>query len=469
MVERSSLKLPPIFNTWLDPATWHVRRGSLDYQSPLWTYFLIRKKYRPAFLLESADGPEKVSRFSIITFDPLTHVSGLFDYGNQWDLFSKASEKCHTVKVPERQTWATFLGWYGYVAYEMLGTFEPVTFRHTRDLDIPDFYFMLPGQVIVFDHVERSITHLFHGSKDPWPWDSEVSSTPSPSFMEFPAGKRQSLPDTLPSSENFLQTVERAAQYIREGDILQVVLSRRFTRPYPYDPLDLYRVLRILNPSPYMFFLAFNGTALLGSSPEMLIRRDFEKACIRPIAGTRPKGQTDEEDRQLIEELTTSTKERAEHTMLVDLARNDLGRIAVPGGVHIERLMDVETYSHVFHLTSEVTSQVRPEALAMEVLAAGFPAGTVTGAPKVRAAQIIDELEPVRRQFYGGGIGYIGMGRRLNFCIAIRTALVQRSQLIIQAGAGIVADSDPIHEDEECRHKAMALWQAADYVENFHE
>ena len=214
-----------------------------------------------------------------------------------------------------------------------------------------------------------------------------------------------------------------------------------------------------------MFFLAYDGTTLLGSSPEMLIRQEDDRAWIRPIAGTRHRGKTEEEDERLSEELRRDEKERAEHTMLVDLARNDLGRIAAAGEVTVTRLMQIEKYSHVLHLTSEVEARVRDDVTPLEVLAAGFPAGTVTGAPKIRAMEIIDELETTRRQFYAGGVGYIGMQRRLNFCITIRSALIQRERLYVQAGAGIVADSDPLREDQECRHKARALFTAAAHLE----
>ncbi len=451
---------------WSDPRAWASRVYHVDYLSPSVAYALVRTQADPpVFLLESAEGPEKIARFSIIAGDPLTALTGSFEADDPtWSRFEQVSQEWFETRLAEAWPTRHFLGWYGYVAYEMTQRFERVAFRHPRTLAIPDFAFIFPGQLVVFDHRQRVMLHWWHQSRTPWTWQDPWSRVPPPLLLSRRNPRADFRAEPALSLEAFTAMVDRARHYIREGDIFQVVLSQRFERPWSGDAWLIYRVLRSWNPSPYMFYLDYGDFVLLGSSPEMLVRQIGDTAWIRPIAGTRRRGRDEAEDRRLVEELCQDAKERAEHVMLVDLARHDLGQVAVPGSVRVIRLMEVETYSHVFHLTSEVQATVRPDVPPLRVLAAGFPAGTVTGAPKIRAMEIIDELEPVRRQFYAGGVGYVGADRRMDFCITIRTGLVTDGRLIVQAGAGIVWDSDPRREYRECQHKAGALLQAAEEV-----
>jgi anthranilate synthase component 1 len=260
--------------------------------------------------------------------------------------------------------------------------------------------------------------------------------------------------------EGFEAAVRRSKEYILAGDIFQVVLSQRLSVPFRARPIDVYRALRAMNPSPYMYFLDLDGCHVVGSSPEILVRLSGDTVTVRPIAGTRPRGATPEEDAALAEELLADPKEIAEHVMLMDLGRNDVGRVAQPGTVTVPERMVIERYSHVMHIVSQVEGRLRPGLSAMDVLRATFPAGTVSGAPKVRALEIIAELEPVRRNVYAGAVGYLGWHGDADLAIAIRTAVIQDGQLHVQAGAGIVADSDPAKEWEETMNKGRALFRA---------
>jgi anthranilate synthase component 1 len=260
----------------------------------------------------------------------------------------------------------------------------------------------------------------------------------------------------------FLAAARRAKEYILAGDVMQVQVSQRTSRQFDAPPLELYRALRGVNPSPYMFYFDFGDHHVIGASPEILVRLAGDAVTLRPIAGTRPRGRTAEEDGRIAEELRADPKERAEHVMLIDLGRNDVGRIAATGSVKVTEVMAVERYSHVMHLVSNVEGRIAPGLDAIDVLKASFPAGTVTGAPKVRAMQIIDELEPVRRGVYSGAVGYLGFNGDMDVAIAIRTAVLKERRLHVQAAAGIVADSDPLSEWQETQHKARALLKAAE-------
>jgi anthranilate synthase component 1 len=288
---------------------------------------------------------------------------------------------------------------------------------------------------------------------------------PLPSRRRPPAAGRRPGVQSNVSREEFVRMVSRAKQHIRAGDVIQVVVSQRFERDLAADPLDVYRVLRSLNPSPYMFLLRFGSLCLVGASPEMLVRCEDGRLETRPIAGTRPRGRTEQEDERLIHQLRTSPKERAEHLMLVDLGRNDLGRVAHVGSVGTPELMIVEKYSHVLHLVTSVTARLKSGKNALDVLRATFPAGTVTGAPKVRAMEIIAELERHDRGPYAGAVGYLSFSGNLDTCITIRTILVRDGRAYVQAGAGIVADSQPAREYQETLNKARALLQAMDVAE----
>lgn len=263
-----------------------------------------------------------------------------------------------------------------------------------------------------------------------------------------------------------MAAVERAKQYIYDGDIMQVVLSQRTSLPYPASPLALYRALRALNPSPYMFYFDFGGFQVVGASPEILVRLEDDTVTVRPIAGTRPRGKTRAEDLALEQELLADPKERAEHLMLMDLGRNDVGRVATAGSVRVTENMVVERYSHVMHIVSNVEGRLRPGLDATAVLRATFPAGTVSGAPKVRAMEIIDALEPTRRGIYAGAVGYLGFDGDMDLAIAIRTAVIKDGTLYVQAGAGIVADSVPLSEWIETQNKARAVLRAAEMVQS---
>ena len=265
--------------------------------------------------------------------------------------------------------------------------------------------------------------------------------------------------------EAFKSMVARAKEYIVQGDIIQVVLSQRFQRDSKVDPVDLYRALRHVNPSPYLFFLRLGDMHLIGSSPEVMVRLEEGIAELKPIAGTRRRGETEQEDRRLADELLEDPKERAEHVMLVDLGRNDLGRVARIGSVQVGQLMAVERYSHVMHLVSDIRAQIAPRKDCFDVLKATFPAGTLSGAPKVRAMEIIAELEPSRRGPYGGAVGYFSYDGNMDFCITIRTMLIKDGKIILQAGAGIVADSDPEMEYRETLNKAEGMVQAVSLAE----
>jgi anthranilate synthase component 1 len=267
--------------------------------------------------------------------------------------------------------------------------------------------------------------------------------------------------------EAFRAMVDRAKEYILAGDIFQVVLSQRFSLPFQLPPLALYRSLRRLNPSPFLFYLDFGGFSVIGSSPEILVRLRDDTVTIRPIAGTRPRGKTPDEDRALAADLLADQKELAEHLMLLDLGRNDVGRIAKVGSVRVTERMKIENYSHVMHIVSNVEGTIDPKHDAMDALMAGFPAGTVSGAPKVRAMEIIEELEPEKRGIYGGAVGYFAANGSMDTCIALRTTVVKDGVMYVQAGAGIVADSVPESEHQECQHKARALVRAAQEAVRF--
>jgi anthranilate synthase component 1 len=275
------------------------------------------------------------------------------------------------------------------------------------------------------------------------------------------------VPVSNVTREQYHAMVDRAKAYILAGDIFQVVPSQRFTVPFELPPFSLYRALRRLNPSPFLFYLDFDDFALVGSSPEILVRLQDDTVTIRPLAGTRPRGATRDEDARLAADLLADPKELAEHLMLLDLGRNDVGRVAEIGSMRVTEKMVVEYYSHVMHIVSNVEGRIRPDADALDALIAGFPAGTVSGAPKVRAMQIIDELEPERRGFYAGAAGYFGADGSMDTCIALRTALVKDGKMYVQAGGGVVADSDPETEYQESYNKARALIRAAEEAVQF--
>ncbi len=366
-------------------------------------------------------------------------------------------------------------GAVGYIGYDMVRFFERIPQIAKEDSGFPDLLLMVMYDLLIFDNHEKKIlvvSNVF----------LEEGDDPGVRYRE--AGKRidrliarlnvpceivnLSLPREVTvqtpassfSRERFHQAVNRAKDYIVAGDVIQVVLSQRFHARLENDPFDIYRVLRTVNPSPYMYFLRMGPSRIVGSSPEVLVRVEQDRVEVRPIAGTRPRGRDAAEDARLMEELLADPKERAEHIMLVDLGRNDVGRVVRTGTVHVQELMVIEKYSHVMHIVSDVVGRLAPGMDAYDVLRSCFPAGTVSGAPKIRAMEIIEELEPVRRGPYAGAVGYIGFSGNMDTCITIRTIVVRGDDLYLQAGAGIVADSDPEGEYEETLNKARGMLKA---------
>ncbi|MBI3292527.1 MAG: anthranilate synthase component I family protein, partial [Elusimicrobia bacterium] len=377
-------------------------------------------------------------------------------------------------------------GAVGYFGYDMVRFFESLPTFLEDDLKVPDASFQLTDQLLVFDRFSQTIKVVVCVSVDGW------GKTPFPrphlvarSYREACSKIERTL-QTLQRSQGvtgvggwgsgewtkgvrissnlsphgFVRAIQRAKRYITNGDAIQVVLSQRFSTQVHTPPFDIYRALRLVNPSPYMYFLRFRDLYLIGSSPEILVRKEGEVVETRPIAGTRPRGRSPQEDLALERALLSDPKERAEHLMLVDLGRNDLGRVCRVGSIHIPEFMSVERYSHVMHLVSSVTGRLAHGRDVFDLLAACFPAGTVTGAPKIRAMQIIEELEPVRRGPYAGAVGYFSFSGNLDMAITIRTILLKDGVAYVQAGAGIVADSLPRRELQETRNKAAALFEA---------
>jgi anthranilate synthase component 1 len=372
-------------------------------------------------------------------------------------------------------------GAVGFLSYDVVRSFERLPDLAQNRLDMPDATFLLIDNLIAFDHVKHRalvIANAYVNGNARKAYDDAIGrienivaglSRPVPQRVPMSKQNGRSL-DSAVKPQQFERLVERAKDHIADGDIFQVVLSQRFCRETHADPFSTYRALRRLNPSPYMFFLDFGEMQLIGASPELLVRLEDGVAQLNPIAGTRPRGVDATEDTQLERELRDDPKERAEHVMLVDLGRNDLGRVCEFGSIKIPDYMKVEKYSHVMHLVSRLVGDLHPELDAFDLLRATFPAGTVSGAPKIRAMEIIEELEGVRRGPYAGAVGYWGFpveGKsNMDFCITIRTIVQHGSKAYIQAGAGIVADSDPQREYRECVNKAKALSEAIKMAES---
>ena len=355
-------------------------------------------------------------------------------------------------------------GLVGYLGYDIVRRFERLPSPPPDPEGLPDSVLLVPTEIVVVDHRAGTTDIVVHGAGDGALRLTELAdllagkieaTRPEPSGGDTAALRPRTL------RRQFEEGVERILEHIRAGDIFQGVLSQRFEASFDGEPLDLYRSLRETNPAPYMYFLKLGpGHAVLGSSPEVLVSLEKRRALTRPLAGTRPRGGSEAEDARNAEELLADEKERAEHVMLLDLARNDLGRVCEYGSVEVTRQFEIERHARVMHIVSEVAGVLREEHDALDLLRATFPAGTVTGAPKIRAMEIIDSLEPVRRGLYGGAIGYIDPAGRMDLCLAIRTLVVHQGRVLFQAGAGVVADSDPSREYEETRHKAEGLVRA---------
>ena len=372
-------------------------------------------------------------------------------------------------------------GLFGYLGYDMVRQMERLPDKNPDVLGIPEAVMIRPTLIAVFDHVRDVLTLVTpvwaeKGRDAEAAWtlaqarlDEAEAALSRP--LPRPAPPARLPPTQAPRSnftpEEFMAAVERAREYIRAGDAFQIVPSQRFSAPFALPPFALYRALRRINPAPYLFFFDFGGFAAVGASPEILVSAKDGEVTIRPLAGTRRRGATPEEDIALEKELLADPKERAEHLMLLDLGRNDVGRVAAIGSVKVTAQFAIERFSQVMHIASEVRGQLRPGLTALDALQAGFPAGTLSGAPKVRAMEIIEELEPSRRGLYAGGVGYFGVDGNMDTCIALRTALVKDGTLHVQAGAGVVADSDARAEHEETIQKAKALFRAADEAVRF--
>jgi anthranilate synthase component 1 len=450
---------------------------------------LMKLRARPhVFLLESVEGGEKWGRYTFLGADPhliftvrgedvlireqgevRAHKHG----GDPLNALKDLLYGYHPVSVDGLPRFCG--GAIGYLGYDMIRYFERLPARVPKDLNIDDATFLITDTLMIFDNVRHTIKvvacAITTGRDDlravydeaTEKIDKMIEIVKAPTELgDHPQAKTDSSPRSNMAPEAFKAMVNKAKDYIVAGDVIQVVLSQRFQREDLTDPIDLYRALRYINPSPYLFFLKLEDLVLIGSSPEVTVRLEEGIAELRPIAGTRRRGKDEQEDRLLSDELLQDPKERAEHVMLVDLGRNDLGRIARIGSVQVSQFMVVERYSHVMHLVSHVQAQLADDKDAFDVLKATFPAGTLTGAPKIRAMEIIDELEPSRRGPYGGAVGYFSYTGNMDFCITIRTMVIQDGRIYVQAGAGIVADSEPEAEYQETVNKAMGMMRAID-------
>ncbi|MGB7860566.1 MAG: anthranilate synthase component I family protein [Acidimicrobiia bacterium] len=433
-----------------------------DLHTPVSAYLRLAE-LRPRYLLESVEGGAQ-GRYSFIGFGPTQRVSLTEDDDPLPHLRNALLEAPRCGPTIDHQPFNG--GLVGVTAFDLVRQLFPLPKApHARS--VPLGTYMSTESILVFDHLTRRIALLHSGSeKDRQALRQEVISTLRGAIDDAKSGGSQQDPQPSMTRGDFMTGVEHVKKHIRAGDVYQLVLSIRFGGSTDVTPFAAYRALRLLNPSPYMYFLDFDDTQIVGSSPEALVKLRDTTAELRPIAGTRPRGSDEAGDVLLERQLLADSKEAAEHVMLVDLARNDLGRTAVPGSVHVDPYRIIERYSHVMHLVSGVTGQLEEGLDALDLFAATFPAGTVSGAPKLRAIELIDELEPVNRNLYAGSIGYFGHGGSMDQAITIRTIVFQDGEYSYQAGAGIVADSDPASEHEEVLSKSAALGAALDLAKD---
>jgi len=473
------------------------RRGVSDLETPVAAYLKLAHGKPNAFLLESVEGGANRGRYSIIGMAP--------------DLIwkceaGKVAINRHALAAPhafvpdERPPLASLRalvdevrldvppslppmagGLVGYLGYDMVRLMEKLPEKNRDTIGVPEGLMVRPTLFAIFDNVNDELTLIAPvypapdvSAETAWA-RAQATLDAAEAALEQPLPHQPPpvmLPDPPPPGSNFtregfLEAVDRCKEYIAAGDAFQIVISQRFSVPFALPPFALYRALRRINPAPFLFYLDFGGFSIVGSSPEILVRLRDGKVTIRPLAGTRRRGATQQEDRALEEELLADPKERAEHLMLLDLGRNDVGRVARIGSVKVTESFVIERFSHVMHISSNVEGMIRPGLDALDALVGGFPAGTLSGAPKVRAMEIIEELEPDRRGIYAGCIGYFAANGTMDTCIALRTALVKDGMMYVQAGAGIVADSVPIAEFEETHQKARALVRAAEEAVRF--
>ncbi|MCL6609909.1 MAG: anthranilate synthase component I [Peptococcaceae bacterium] len=454
-----------------------------DTETPITVYAKAARR-KPSFLLESVEGGERLGRYSFIGMDPLVQITchrGLVTVERDGrrdraagDPFRVIRDVMAEFKTPAIKGMPRFYGGaVGYLGYDLVRHIERLPDLNREETGVPDCMIMVPRTNIIIDHLRHTLrvvvnTRPGDGGKAGYGKALEaigevldrISGQETPPVLAHPGERRAGAVKTNLTREEFMERVEKAKEYIRAGEILQVVLSRRIDLGFRGDPFGVYRRLRRNNPSPYLYYLDMGDVVLAGSSPEMLVRVEGGLIETRPIAGTRPRGAAGPEDEALAADLLSDEKERAEHVMLVDLGRNDAGRVSRPGTVRVPQFMEVERYSHVMHLVSSVTGELAEGLDGMDALKACFPAGTVSGAPKVRAMEIIEELEPSRRGPYAGAVGYIGFNGNVDTAIAIRTIVFHGGRASVQVGAGIVADSDPAREFAETENKAGALLKA---------
>src|SRR4051794_18592966 len=436
-----------------------------DTETPVSAFLKLRGD-GPAFLLESAEQGQRVGRWSFIGYRPRSVVRwSLADGGDPYAL--AAAEVSRHRQAPLADGPPFTGGAVGFFGYDCVRAVEPLGEPNPDVLGLPDLALMLTDVLVAFDHLKHTVTILANAYLEEGE-DAEARAReriaevrerlagPLPRHEPGPERPEPVFEPNMPR-EAFEAMVARIVEYVHAGDAFQVVPSQRWSAPTPVEPFSIYRGLRAVNPSPYMYFLDFEDFQIVGASPEPLLTVNGRHVSTRPIAGTRPRG---EDDAAIAQELLADEKERSEHVMLVDLGRNDLGRVCEHGSVHVERLMEVETYSHVIHIVSQVAGTLRPEVRAIDALRSVLPAGTLSGAPKIRAMEIIDELEPVKRGAYGGAVGWLSYAGELDTCICIRTVVVKDGMAHIQAGGGTVADAKPAYEYEESRAKARGVVMA---------
>ena len=462
-----------------------------DLETPLSIYIkLSDNKY--SFLLESITGGENLARYSIIGTNPrkVIKTGKNQDYG-EVDPLEIVKDEIKCFKVPELEELPVFTGGaVGYLSYETISYFEnTVSKKDNSNLEVPESIFLLTDSLVVFDHVkqtifiihyarinpddelekiflesQKKINEIYEKIKKPIPNEfnniSNISNSNNKSNRELVEEYEKNM-----SKDEYKGAIEKCIENIYSGEIIQVVFSQRLTKKTKASAIEIYRCLRTINPSPYMFLLNLDEFQILGASPELLVKSSNKQLSVHPIAGTRPRGVDSEEDEKIANELINDEKELAEHLMLLDLGRNDVGRVSMPGSVNVNQKMEIEKYSHIMHIVSNVTGTLKDELDEFDALRAAFPAGTVSGAPKVRAMQLISELEPEKRGPYSGGVGYFSYNGNMDTCIAIRTLVLKDETVYIQAGGGIVADSKVENEYEETLNKMMALIRSVDEAE----
>lgn len=467
------------------------RRLSADMLTPVAAYLKLCEDSRFSFLFESVEGGEQLARYSFLGHNPyrvfrafgadvfaeafedgvaVPTIDGSLQ-GNIFEVLQTTLDEWHEIKDPDLPRLTC--GAVGFMGYDNVRLLEQLPPKKESGLDLPDAVWCLYDTIVAFDHVKHQLILIASVFAEDGSDLEELFNDACrrlDGMEQRLRSPRLAIPDRIKvdssvassafGSTAYQEAVSTAKEHIREGDIFQVVLSRRFAFPFEGHPFNLYRALRQVNPSPYLFYLQIDDYQLIGSSPEVLVRVEESVVEVLPIAGTRPRGATPGEDRAYEEDLLSDAKENAEHLMLVDLGRNDIGRIADYGTVQVDRFATVERYSHVMHLVSSVSGTLAERYSAVDALGACFPAGTVSGAPKVRAMEIINDLEPESRGIYAGAVGYLDFSGNMDTCIAIRTMITQDSTIYIQAGAGIVADSDPQAEFDETENKARALREA---------